>query len=531
MAASDESETDGRAKPMAGSDSGPVIDNQPAVPKNPSPIMRRLRLYGYLLLAVAVGLLGAAGSYPYWRAKAAGGLAFVGVEIDALELYFGVPRWAITHGRAVSEPISVPATEPEPPAPVPAPVIASTAPAPAPAPVMEEKSEESEAPPSAIVESEKPAAAIAVSQPPSETTETQADTTGRSSDIEAPTEPDWQPVLHALLNRMATVETRLTDVEDRLVVVEQVASEAAVAASEAIASAAASLAATSQASSVAATPVPVELVERLDGLVQRLASLEASQKETAEQVADAAPKAESAALIGTVVGLAERLAAIESRVPVDPEEVADLRGETSANAGRVEELDARMQAIVAKLEEGTPARDQAALVLLSVSQLAVATSGPAPFSVQLEALRSVAGADATLTVAIDQLAAHAETGAPTLAILKAGFADAASAAVRGRDIGAPEGMLGQTLSRVASLVTVRKIDDLGPGTVDGALAAAEAALATGDLPAAVVAVKSLEGAPAEAVAPWLAQAGARLSVDSALSELQAAVLAVLAAAG
>jgi len=81
------------------------------------------------------------------------------------------------------------------------------------------------------------------------------------------------------------------------------------------------------------------------------------------------------------------------------------------------------------------------------------------------------------------------------------------------------------------LVTIRKVDELAPETVDGALALADAALAEGDLAAAVGALEGLTGAPGQAASAWLTQARARITVDGALSDLQTAAIRARAAAG
>ena len=568
MAAGDDTKTDARTDPAMGADGsvGPVIDNEPTTPKQRSPFMRRVRLYGIFLLVLVVALLVAAGSYPYWRANADVQLVRIGVELGAMERRLGVPEWAITHGRSRTEPASaaVPAvsasvaaetetkaeTAPEKPR-------ASTATENASTQNVGTGAATKEAAPAPTQAA--PASATPVASPPKIAAPV---TAVPETVIAAPAEAVWRAASDAMESRMAALEARLSGLEGRLETVEQAASDAVAVPSDDATAAAA----TAPASSDPAVTVPADLDDRLKGLAKRLAGMEAQQQATAEQASDPTPNPQSAALIGTVVGLAERVATIESHPPVDPAEVAVLRDETGTNAARVAELDARLQsieshppvdpaevavlrdetgtnatrvaeldarlqAIDAKLEIGTPARDRAALVLLSVSQLAVATAGPRPYAVQLEALRAVADAQAPMAAAIDRLAAHAEMGTPTLALLKVGFATVSAAAVRSRDVGAPEGLLGQTLSRVAALVSVRRIDNPGAGTVDGALAAADAALASADLPAAVAALTPLDGAPGAAVAPWLARAQARLSVDGALSELQAAVIAVLAAAG
>jgi hypothetical protein len=132
---------------------------------------------------------------------------------------------------------------------------------------------------------------------------------------------------------------------------------------------------------------------------------------------------------------------------------------------------------------------------------------------------------------MERLAPIARSGAPTLVRLRARFSEASSAAIRSRDVGPSEGVLGQTLSRLASLVTIRKIDDAGAGTVDGALAAADTALGVGDLAAAVMALEALDGAPGDAIAEWMEMARARLAVDGAIQDLRSAAVRVLAAAG
>jgi hypothetical protein len=150
---------------------------------------------------------------------------------------------------------------------------------------------------------------------------------------------------------------------------------------------------------------------------------------------------------------------------------------------------------------------------------------------QFDALRSVAVGEARLAKSFDLLAAHATKGVLTLALLRVEFSETSKAVIRSRDVGSAEGVLGQALSRVASLVTIRKIDSLGEKTVDGVLAATDAALGLGDLASAVAILETLDGAPGEASAGWLSNARARLEVDGALLELQAVALSALAVAG
>ena len=88
-------------------------------------------------------------------------------------------------------------------------------------------------------------------------------------------------------------------------------------------------------------------------------------------------------------------------------------------------------------------------------------------------------------------------------------------------------MVGQTLNRIAGLVSLRRVGQVEGDTAEARIARAEAALARGDL-AAVLA--DLDGLPADAaavVAGWRADAEARLAADKALARLRDHLLAGL----
>ena len=82
----------------------------------------------------------------------------------------------------------------------------------------------------------------------------------------------------------------------------------------------------------------------------------------------------------------------------------------------------------------------------------------------------------------------------------------------------------QALARLRGLVTIRRIDSLSrtgsAGGSNGAVGAAQAALARGDLAGAVAALEQLTGADAEAARPWLLMARERLAAETALDHVQ-----------
>jgi hypothetical protein len=483
MSASDENLSGDKEK--AGNDtvvgSGRKIEHESPVVSHPSPLKRKLKLYGVLLLILVVGAAIGAGAYPYWRSDARVVVARVGLDLEQLEKRLQIPAWFLTHGRDTPEV-----------------VVAAKAVVTTPAETV------ANVPPLAVEPSQ-----------PKETPVTEAVSTTQAAVASSET----GEVMEALAGRLSTVEAMMSRFEERLVALESAKP------SEIVSSGA------SPSQAPAVPPIPLEVVEQLDTIATRLATLEEGRESPGVEKVAAAPTSDSGALIATVVALAERVASMEARGSTSNTEFATLRDDTLALAARMARLDDDVKQVGATIKEDTPARDRAALVLLSIGQLAVATSGSGPYEAQLNALRAVAGDLNDTGDALEQLNTHATIGAPTFPALRSAFSEASSAVIRSRDIGSPDGILGQTLSRIASLVTIRKVDDIGAETVDGLLAAGDAALVAGDLATAVAAVSKLDGAPGEAISDWLGAARARLAVDGALSELQAAAVSALAAAG
>ena len=88
----------------------------------------------------------------------------------------------------------------------------------------------------------------------------------------------------------------------------------------------------------------------------------------------------------------------------------------------------------------------------------------------------------------------------------------------------------ETLARLRSLVTIRRIAGPGRSAAEVAVGDAQRALASGDLQTAVTKLETLSGANAEAARSWLQMARQRLSVDGALTEVQQLLVQRLAAA-
>lgn len=482
MSASDETKSNSHAEPGAEPDVGAtkVLDHEPTSSVHVEPFKHKIRLYGALFTVIMVTALAAAGTYPYWRLDAAWVLAQVDVDLEKLEARLNIPHLAITHWGQ--------------------PAVVKNE--------MENVSREA-AGRTNKVGTILDSPAIATPKFVQPTVQVASTTMLSLADLRESTT--------ILGEKVGLVEEELAGIEGRLVAVEQSLNVAS--------------AASREAAKAPTTLVPGTLSGQLDLISLRLLELEARQGEIADAGVDRGAVSPDSALIGTLVMLVERVAAMEARTTVDPTTLTDIRDESRALGSRVTELNAQLEKMDLELREEMPVRDRAALLLLSVSQLAAVTSGAGSFESQLDALHVVTDGQPAFAGPVGKLALHAATGATSLAGLQIEFADAANAAIRGRDVGTVDGIFGKILSRIASLVTVRKIDDIKAGTVDGALAAAEVALAEGDIEAAIKALKDLVGAPGAAVAPWMSRARARLDVDTAISDLRAAALGALGAAG
>jgi hypothetical protein len=166
-----------------------------------------------------------------------------------------------------------------------------------------------------------------------------------------------------------------------------------------------------------------------------------------------------------------------------------------------------------------------------------------PYAAPIAALESFAGGDpqlassqsALVTGPLAALKANADKGVAPLSDLQATFpatADAiAHAASSVAEATSPDASFGErVLARLSALVTIRPEGENAQGDDPLArLARAEARLNAGDVQSAVRELSALPAGPiAQAAAPWLARARARLDAEAALASLQDATLAAFA---
>ncbi len=258
------------------------------------------------------------------------------------------------------------------------------------------------------------------------------------------------------------------------------------------------------------------LTARLDSIEQALTSAASSQPtgDSTETGASTGSTAATAVLGVSVQALSQRVKQLET-------DVATVSGVES----RLADMEERALA--------APSGEAKAAVVLAVSHLNHAVLQSKPFTTELDALKAVVGDNAALNEPIGVLEPLAAKGVPSIIELRASFPAVAREVSRVHADWTGEDWVDKALSRVTSLVSVRRTgeDAVADQGTDGAIAQAEAALVLGDVAAATKALEGLEGPSANAAAPWLAQAQERLSAEAALGQLRQGAIALLATGG
>jgi len=228
----------------------------------------------------------------------------------------------------------------------------------------------------------------------------------------------------------------------------------------------------------------------LDALAARVAALEKRPVQAATQpVPDLAPlETRIAALeqrpLPDLAPLTTRVAALEQRKPPD---LAPLESKIAALENSERAMEKRVN---------RTAQVQAAAAALTAGQKLGELAGAPP-----------------------ALARFANVAPPTEAALRLAFPNAAREALAAAHP-ATEGkpLLTRLWSQAQELVTIRQGDQVLVGDpTAGVLEQARAALDAGNLAVAVASVASLQGAPAQAMAPWLAEARSLLEARAALA--------------
>lgn len=234
--------------------------------------------------------------------------------------------------------------------------------------------------------------------------------------------------------------------------------------------------------------------------------------------------------------MASRVAALETEI-----RSAQERASTNLDSvsGGLEQVETRIAALNEQMDtlarqearQDAVAADAIALTVAS-GQLRRAIARGLPYPEALATMREVSGGDVSLDELTAGLAAHAETGVATREELLFAFPETAQAILDNAPTGAENNIVDQILDRAQRVVRVRRVGaDVPEDSLDGRVARAEVSLKDGDVAGAIAALDGLEGASAEAAAPWLAKARAHVAVRDAADRVEDIALAHLRAAG
>ncbi len=268
----------------------------------------------------------------------------------------------------------------------------------------------------------------------------------------------------------------------------------------------------------------------MSALNARLAALDQSVTEEKTALAEVRQKADAAAAAAAAAtpdlsALTTRIDALEKSLAaaakasdsgVTPAALAALQDQVDAlkNSGGdtraivQEELKAWQADAVRKATTEAAAAKAAALKEAAFVALKEQVASGAPYASALGAL--------DLATPPEALAKHAETGLPTLADLRAGFPDAARAALAAVPA-TDEGFWGFLRQQVGA----RALTPQQGTSPDAILSRAEAGLAAGDISAALGELAALPSEAQSAMADWTAQAQDRLAAEQALAALPA----------
>jgi hypothetical protein len=228
--------------------------------------------------------------------------------------------------------------------------------------------------------------------------------------------------------------------------------------------------------------------------------------------------------------LDQRLGAIEtqlaSRTAGEDAQMQKLQQEVAKLGTVAADLGNRLSASERQLQAQSGAGRTEAALLVALLQMREAVEQARPFPAEYAAFTALAHDQPDLVAAAEPLAHAAQDGVPGRLALSTRLSElagqiASPAPPPAADWGA------QALARLRALVMIRRVDGAAQSGPEGAVSAAERALARGDLGDAVGELDRLSGANAEAAAPWLQMARQRLAVETALAHIQELLVARL----
>ena len=270
------------------------------------------------------------------------------------------------------------------------------------------------------------------------------------------------------------------------------------------------------------TAAPIVDPAQIAAMQKQLSELEKQPRPLAAPAApataaNAPPPAELAKLEQQMTALDARS---QSRAAQLRAEIAKLKAEETRLDAVTAGLADRVPALAAELHAHRAAEHSDAALFLGLLQLREAVAEGRPFPQEYNAFLGLVRDWPDLAAAAKPLAAAAKAGVASRVVLLHRLAELAGRIAAKKPLPAKKDWRSRLAAEVSSLVKIRHIGDKDKSSPQGAVDAAQLALAHGDLGGAVAALAPLSGPAAEAARPWLDLARQRLAADTALAHLQ-----------
>jgi hypothetical protein len=256
-------------------------------------------------------------------------------------------------------------------------------------------------------------------------------------------------------------------------------------------------------------------------------------------------KTEAAHISTAVQQLGQRVAMLEGKTPPDlaplQQRVAALEAKPAPDLGPVQQQLAALDRTTADLAQKLAALDKAeqaqsvgdprnTALALALLQIRDAVEIGRPFESEYQALLALSRERPEIAAAAAPLGGPAQTGVATRAALIERLRQLAPQITTATSPPSDD-WHSRLTARLRALVTIRRIEgnDRDPGAAT--VATAQRLLAGGDLGGAIDALSRLDEPSKSAAQPWLKTASQRVTVETALHQVQTALIAVLGKPG
>lgn len=173
----------------------------------------------------------------------------------------------------------------------------------------------------------------------------------------------------------------------------------------------------------------------------------------------------------------------------------------------------------------------AAVMLLLLGEFRNNVNTGRPFADDLAVVQHLAGNNPELQKSLAKLAPYAQTGVLNPAVLQKQLGGLAMEIVAAKARGENANIADRAEARFGQMIRVRDVNVMQGESADAVVNRAQALLARGDVNGAVAELQSLQGAQAQAAAPFIAQAQGTMLADQSSEMLADSVLGQLAAGG